>query len=108
MTDLSTLIETLQHMSIPSLITSAGQLAYLPIGNKMLCSKHILGLQCKVKVNTRIVGHNNNLVVAAGEQESRHATDPARPQEQIITYICASLSLHKLPHTFTYSTYCYL
>ena len=44
------------------------------IGNKAIFSKHFIGLLIKVKANTRTVGHDHNLVVAAEEQEQAHTS----------------------------------
>ena len=44
------------------------------IGNKAIFSKHFIGWSTAVKANTRAVGHDHNLVVAAEEQEQAHTS----------------------------------
>ena len=44
------------------------------IGNKAIFSKHFIGWSTAVKANTRTVGHDHNLVVAAEEQEQAHTS----------------------------------
>ena len=44
------------------------------IGNIAIFSKHFIGWSAVVKANTRTVGHDYNLVVAAEEQEQAHTS----------------------------------
>ena len=44
------------------------------IGNIATFSTHFIGLLITVKANTRTVGHDHNLVVAAEEQEQAHTS----------------------------------
>ena len=44
------------------------------IGNIAIFSKHFIGWSAAVKANTRTVGHDYNLVVAAEEQEQAHTS----------------------------------
>ena len=44
------------------------------IGNIAIFSKHFIGWSAPVKANTRTVGHDYNLIVAAEEQEQAHTS----------------------------------